>query len=78
MNERLKELYYLADDAGLYGGVERLYRSAVEDQVPHITLMLYVMFYRGSGPTLSTNTQDATFSVTVSMSVVSTNNGRPT
>ena len=37
MNDRLKELYYSADDTGSYGGVERLYRRAVEDQVPHIT-----------------------------------------
>ena len=36
MDERLKELYYSADDRGSYGGVERLYRRAVEDQVPHI------------------------------------------
>ena len=37
MDERLKELYYSADDKGSYGGVKRLYRRAVEDQVPHIT-----------------------------------------
>ena len=37
MDERLKELYYSADDKGSYGGVERLYRRAVEDQVSHIT-----------------------------------------
>ena len=37
MDERLKELYYSADDTGSYCGVERLYRRAVEDQVPHIT-----------------------------------------
>ena len=37
MDERLKELYYSADDTGSNGGVERLYRRAVEDQVPHIT-----------------------------------------
>ena len=37
MDERLKELYYSADDTGSYGGVERRYRRAVEDQVPHIT-----------------------------------------
>ena len=37
MDERLKELYYSTDDTGSYGGVERLYRRAVEDQVPHIT-----------------------------------------
>ena len=30
-------MYYSADDTGSYGGVERLYRRAVEDQVPHIT-----------------------------------------
>ena len=33
----LNNLYYSADDTGSYGGVERLYRRAVEDQVPHIT-----------------------------------------
>ena len=32
MDERLKELYYSADDPGSYGGIERLYRRAVEDQ----------------------------------------------
>ena len=37
MDERLKELYYSADDTGSYCGVERLYRRAVKDQVPHIT-----------------------------------------
>ena len=37
MDERLKELYYSADDTGSYGGVERLYGRSVEDQVPHIT-----------------------------------------
>ena len=37
MNKRLKELYYSADDTRSYGGVERLYRRAVEDQIPHIT-----------------------------------------
>ena len=37
MDERLKKLYYSADDTGSYGGVERLYRPAVEDQVPYIT-----------------------------------------
>ena len=37
MDERLKELYNSADDTGSYGGVERLYRRAVEDQGPHIT-----------------------------------------
>ena len=37
MDERLKELYYSVDDTGSYGGVERLYRRAMEDQVPHIT-----------------------------------------
>ena len=37
MDERLKELYYSADDTGSYGSVERLYRRAVEYQVPHIT-----------------------------------------
>ena len=37
MDERLTELYYSAEDTGSYGGVERLYRRAVEDVVPHIT-----------------------------------------
>ena len=37
MDERLKELYYSADDTGSCGGVERFYWSAVEDQVPNIT-----------------------------------------
>ena len=37
MDERLKEFYYSADDRESYIGVERLYRRAVEDQVPHIT-----------------------------------------
>ena len=36
MDERLKELYYSAEDTGSYGGVDRLYRRAV-DVVPHIT-----------------------------------------
>ena len=30
-------MYYSADDTGSYGGVERLYRRAVENQAPHIT-----------------------------------------
>ena len=37
MNKRRKELYYSADDTGSYGGVERLYRRGVKDQVPDIT-----------------------------------------
>ena len=37
MCERLKELYYSADDTGSYGGVERLYRRAVEVQVACIS-----------------------------------------
>ena len=37
MNERLKELYYSGEDTGSYGGVERLYRRAVEDVGRHIT-----------------------------------------
>ena len=37
MDERLKELYYAEEDTGSYGGVERLYRRAVELQVPNIT-----------------------------------------
>ena len=37
INERLKNLYYSADDTGLCGGVERLNLQAVENQVPHIT-----------------------------------------
>ena len=78
INEKLKELYYSEDDTGSYGGVERLYRRAVEDQVPHITRNAVRDFYRGSGPTLSTNPQNATFTVMVSISVVSTNNNTPT
>ena len=37
MDERLKELYYSANDTRSYVNVERLYRHAVEHQVPHIT-----------------------------------------
>ena len=37
MDERLEELYHSADDTRSYGGVDRLYRRAVEDQVPYIT-----------------------------------------
>ena len=37
MDEALKALYYSADDTGSFGGVERLYRSAVESHVPNIT-----------------------------------------
>ena len=37
MEEALKEFYYSTEDTGSYGGVERLYRTAVEAQVPGIT-----------------------------------------
>ena len=37
MDEALKALYYSVDNTGSFGGVERLYRSAVESHVPNIT-----------------------------------------
>ena len=37
MDKQLKALYYSADDTGSYGGVERLYRRAVEAEVPTIS-----------------------------------------
>ena len=37
MEDSLKKLYYSAEDTGSYGGLERLYRRAVEAQVPDIT-----------------------------------------
>ena len=37
MDQALKALYYSVDNTGSSGGVERLYRSAVESHVPHIT-----------------------------------------
>lgn len=37
MDEALKELYYSVDNTGPYGGVERLYRSAVAAHVPNIS-----------------------------------------
>ena len=37
MDEQLKELYYLEEDTGSYGGVERYYRRAVEAKVPNIS-----------------------------------------
>ena len=37
MEEQLKSLYYSADDTGSYGGVERLYRRAVEAKVSNIS-----------------------------------------
>lgn len=37
IEEPLKELYYAEEDTGSYGGVELLYRRAVELRKPHIT-----------------------------------------
>ena len=33
MDEQLKELYYSEEDMGSFGGVERLYRRAVDAKV---------------------------------------------
>ena len=79
MDEQLKELYYSEEDTGFYGGVKRLYRRAVETIVPNISRnAVDVIFYFARTPTLSTNRQNGTLSVTVSMWGVSTNSGNPT
>ena len=53
--------------------------TAVPSKLKFISaVMPYRNFYPGSAPTLSTNPQDGTLSVTVFMSGVSTNSGKPT
>ena len=78
MDERLKELYYSADDTGSYVVLSAFTGEQWKIKFPILPVMVFVNFYRGSEPTLSTNPQDATFLVTVPMLVVSTNNGRLT
>ena len=78
MDEQLKQLNYSKNDTGSYGVVSAF--TAVPSKLTFLisAVMPYVMFYFESAPTLSTNPQDGTLSVTVSMCGVSTNNGKQT
>ena len=77
MEESLKEIYYNAGDTGSYGGVDRLYRRAVEKQVPHISRdAVRDCLSRQRAYTLHKPAR-RTFPETVSMSAKSISNGRP-
>ena len=78
MDERLKELSDSADDTGSFGGVEHLYRRAVEHQVLYLSrnavrhflsLQLAFTFHKPATRHLF---------VTVSLSIISLNSCRPT
>ena len=78
MDDALKALYYSVDDTGSYGGVERLYRRAVEARSQISTVTPFVIFFPVSEPTLSINPLEGISPVTVLMSARSTSSGRRT